>query len=110
MTPLVYTAAQVAAMFPPELGMTEHWVNKTARRHGIGTLIRRKRTFTLAQVERLVELQAIEAQQPKPARKTNPKQTEPKVRTPKPKRDTAAGTVTRLSARPERARSYGRSA
>ncbi|MFI7642424.1 hypothetical protein [Nonomuraea sp. NPDC049400] len=104
MKPLVYTAAQVAAMFPPELGMTEYWVNRTARKHNIGTILRRKRVFTQLQVERLVELQAVEAQQPTPARKTA-SVAKPRPANPKPV-PAASAAVTPLRARPDRARSY----
>ena len=107
MTPLVYTAAQVVAMFPPELGVTEYWVSATARRHKIGTIIRRKRSFTLPQIEKLIALQADEAtQQPRPSRKTTATKAD-KARTPKAKPlPPAPSTVTELRARPERARSY----
>lgn len=109
MNPLVYTAAQVVEMFPPELEVTEHWVMQTARKHKVGTIIRRKRVFTIPQVERLIELQAVEAQQPQPKRRERAKtQRPPKAKAkPLPAADT---TVTPLQARPERARSYGRSA
>ncbi|MGI5274665.1 hypothetical protein ACQEUU_36910 [Nonomuraea sp. CA-218870] len=110
MNALVFTAAQVAAMFPPELKVTEHWVNKTARRHGIGTLIRRKRVFTQAQVDRLIELQAVEASTPKPARKTAAPAARQTAQAKKPKQKRPDATVTPLQARPDRARSYGRSA
>ncbi|MEV6035960.1 hypothetical protein AB0L65_32725 [Nonomuraea sp. NPDC052116] len=104
MNALVYTAAQVVAMFPPELEVSEYWVNRTARRHNIGTIIRRKRVYTLPQVEQLVELQAVDAQQPKPTRKTAGVG---KPRPAKPKPDLAANAaVTPLRARPDRARSY----
>ena len=104
MIPLVYTAAQVVEMFPPELGVTEYWVNSTARKHKIGTIIRRKRVFTLPQVERLVELQAVEAEQPKPTRKTaDTTKARPAKPQPIPLPSTAA---TPLRARPDRARSY----
>lgn len=109
MNPLVYTAAQVAEMFPPELKVTEYWVNATARKHKIGTSIKRQRVFTLSQVERLVELQAVEAQPP-PLKKQERAKTQrpPKVKpTPLPAADAAA---TPLRSRPERARSYERSA
>jgi hypothetical protein len=109
MNPLVYTAAQVVEMFPPELGMTEYWVNRTARKHKIGTIIRRKRVFTIPQVERLIELQAVEVQQPLPKRQERAKTPRPPKAKPKPL-PAADTTVTPLQSRPERARSYGRSA
>ncbi|MER6575757.1 hypothetical protein [Nonomuraea sp. NPDC001023] len=102
---LVFTAAEVAGMFPRELGMTEHWVNTMARKHKIGTIIRRKRVYTRAQVERLVELQAVDAQQAKPARTANTTKT--RASKPKPAPLPPASTATTLRARPERARSYG---
>ena len=101
---LIYTAAQVVEMFPPELGVTEYWVNRTGRKHKIGTIIRRKRVYTLSQVERLVELQAVEAQQPKPSRAPSK---EPRAAKPKPAALPPATTATTLRSRPERARSYG---
>lgn len=109
MNPLVYTAAQVVEMFPLELKVTEYWVNATARKHKLGTIIRRKRVFTRSQVERLVELQAIESQPLPPkaqerAKTQRPLKVKPK---PLPAADTA---VTPLQSRPERARSYGRPA
>lgn len=104
MNALVYTAAQVVEMFPPELEVTEYWVNRTARRHNIGTIIRRKRVFTLPQVERLVELQAVDAQQPKPTRRPAGAG---KPRPAKPRLVSAADSAaTPLRARPDRARSY----
>ena len=104
MNPLVYTAAQVVEMFPAELGVTEYWVNRTARKHKIGTTIRRKRAFTLPQVERLIELQAIEAQHPRPIRRSaDTKKARPAKPQPLPSTSTAA---TPLRARPDRARSY----
>ncbi|MEU6725594.1 hypothetical protein ABZ917_17955 [Nonomuraea wenchangensis] len=111
MNPLVYTAAQVAAMFPPELAVTEYWVNATARKHKVGTIIRRKRVFTLPQVARLVELQDLEAQQPRPARRERAKTDRQSAAKPKPKRTPpAADSDVTLRPRPDRARSYGGSA
>lgn len=109
MNPLVYTAAQVVEMFPPELGMTEYWVNRAARKHKIGTIIRRKRVFTIPQVERLIELQAVEAQQPQPKRQERAKAPRPPKAKAKPL-PAVDMTVTPLQARPDRARSYGRPA
>lgn len=102
---LVYTAAEVVAMFPRELAVTEYWVNATARKHKIGTIIRRKRVYTRPQVERLVELQAVEPRQTKPAREASTKQ--PRAAKPKPAPLPPASSATTLRSRPERARSYG---
>ncbi|MER7361828.1 hypothetical protein [Nonomuraea wenchangensis] len=112
MNPLVYTAAQVAQMFPPELEVTEYWVNATARRHKVGTIIRRKRVFTLPQVQRLVDLQAQEAQQPNAARRERAKTDRQSAAKPKRERTPPAADsdVTPLQPRPDRARSYGGSA
>lgn len=103
MNPLLYTAAQVVAMFPPELKVTEYWVNKTARKHGIGTLVRRKLVFTQAQVEKLIEAQALEAQQPKNSPAPRAKRARAVKAQPIP---TASRKVAPLQPRPDRARSW----
>ncbi|MET8985937.1 hypothetical protein ABZW49_10850 [Nonomuraea wenchangensis] len=112
MNPLVYTAAQVAAMFPAELEVTEYWVTATARKHKVGTIIRRKRVFTLPQVARLVELQDLEAEQPRPAKRERANASRQSATASKRKRSQrppdADGEP--LRARPDRARSFEGSA
>lgn len=104
MTPLVYTVPQVVEMLGGKEIVTAYWVNKTARKHKIGTCLRRKLVFTLPQVEQLIAAQALEASQPKPQKQQPTKES----RAPKSKLPPATGgTVTQLQSRPERARSYG---
>jgi hypothetical protein len=88
--------------------VSPYWVKKTARRLGIGTRMARKLVFTEAQLKQLLDAHALEAKQPKAAR--TPKATQPRAAKPKPTPAPVPGSVTVLRSRPERARSYGRSA
>lgn len=104
----VYTVPQTVELLGGKEVVTEYWLKKTARRLGIGTRLGRKLVFTESQVQALLDAHALEAQQPKTARAPQVKQ----PRSPRPKQTPvpAPSAVTTLRARPERARSYGRSA
>jgi hypothetical protein len=105
----VLTVAQTVEWFGGEEVVTQYWIKKTARKLGIGTRLGRKLVFTESQVQALLDAQALEAQQPKPA--SAPRMKQPRAAKPKPAPIPAANSaVTPLRARPERARSYGRPA
>lgn len=101
--PDVYTPAHIAA----HLGVSEYYVKRTARRHGIGKVIARQRRFTEADVQEFLRVHEA-AQQPKPSRA--PKEKQPRALKPKTALPPTPDGVTVLRSRPERARSYGRSA
>ncbi|MFF4417002.1 hypothetical protein ACFYY8_31160 [Streptosporangium sp. NPDC001559] len=97
----VYSLKQAAEL----LQRTEHWLKVNARRHNWGSKLGRARVFTEAH---LMEILATGTNQAAQARKPRPiKAKAPKVRMPEP---VAGASVTPLRARPEAARSYGRTA
>jgi hypothetical protein len=104
MTPQVFSLTQTIELLGGKEVVTEYWLKKTARRLGIGTRFGKKLCFTEAQIKELIDAHALEAKQPKPQNQPRAKQS----RAPKPKQLPAvSGTVTKLQARPDRARSYG---
>ncbi|SEM49742.1 hypothetical protein [Nonomuraea pusilla] len=106
----VFTVQQTVELLGGEEIVTPHWIKQAARRHGIGTLIKRRLVFTESQVQALLDAQALDAQQgskPRPAPKSTIRK--PKAAKPQPIPAPAAN-VTPLQARPERARSFGRPA
>lgn len=101
--PEVFTPADIAGL----LGVSEYYVKRIARKHGVGMVVARQRRFTADDVQEFFKVHAA-AQQPKVA--TAPRVRQPRAQRPKPAPSPAPGTVTVLRARPERARSYGRPA
>lgn len=88
--------------------VTEYWVKKTARRLGIGTRAGRKLAFTDRQLQRFIDAHALEEAKPKAAARAQRTQ-QPLAAKPKPLPSVNSGVI-ELRARPERARSYGRTA
>lgn len=105
----VFTVSQAVELLGGKETVTEYWLKKTARELQIGTRLGRKLVFTESQIQQLLDRHALDAQKPKPARRTNTPKPKPAKAAPKPV-PVADRTVTPLQARPERARSYGRPA
>jgi hypothetical protein len=108
MTPQVFSVTQAIELLGGKEVVTEYWLKKTARRLGIGTRFGRTLCFTEAQIKQLIDAHALEAKQLKPQQQERAKQQRaPKAKATPAPIPAASGNVTRLQARPDRARSYG---
>lgn len=111
MNQLTYSVKQVVEMLGGPDVVTEYWVKRTARRLGIGTRFGRTLCFTEAQIKKLVDAHALQAQKPKQRQERTKKQQAGAPKAKPAPLPAASGNVTPLlQSRPERARARRRSA
>jgi len=111
MNQLAYSVKQVVEKLGGPDVVTEYWIKKAARQLGIGTRFGRTLCFTEAQIKKLVDAHALQAQKPRQRQeRTKRQQTGTPKPTPAPLPDPGGNVTPLLQSRPERARAHRRSA